>query len=185
MYDSGFNLKKPKFKLANLLEIARGGTMDHVPELMQEKHVPLTLADRAVLDQRLKTEERRLVGVALLAGLLYGWFGWVTNEWWGVFISLWLVAFIAAVAHSVLDIGASFKQDLAQGEKTVLKGQVYQTSRTYGRSPTFYFHLSPKIRLETSEEWYYRLELGQKVEVHVAPLSRLVLELKLRPEGDS
>jgi hypothetical protein len=183
MINQKTDLKKYKFKLANLLDMANN-KMSYVPELTKERHVPLTLADRAVLDGYLKIEKWRFVGLALFFGLFCSWAGWQINEWWGLFICISLVTLLALGAHSVLDIGVSLKKDIEKGEKTICLGQVYQTSRTYSKSPIFYLHLSPKIRLEITQEWYNRLELGQKVEVHVAPLSRLVLELKLRLEDE-
>jgi hypothetical protein len=42
--------------------------------------------------------------------------------------------------------------------------------------------LSPSVVFEIEASEQYGLELGRKIEVHVAPLSELVLELKLQPE---
>jgi hypothetical protein len=79
------------------------------------------------------------------------------------------------------------EKDLPQGIKAVYWGQVYEWRRTSSRNtPKKYFlHLSPSLMFEVTREFYKRFKLGQKVEVHVAPLSRLVLVLELRPEGDS
>jgi hypothetical protein len=177
------NLTNNQWK--NLTQWLRG-TMDHVPEVVPQGQLPLTLADEKRLRARISHLKWKFGAKLLLFLFAGGLFGWLQHEVWGDFPGGLLVPLIFILNSLIQGLDWHWlEKDLGGSLKVVYWGQVYRWRGPSKNYQKFYLYLTPSTYCEVQREQYKRYKLGQKVEVHVAPLSRLVLVLELRPEGDS
>jgi hypothetical protein len=170
----------------NLTQWLRG-TMDHVPEVTQQIQVPFTPLDYDKLQSHITFTRWWILVLFPLPLLFCGLVGSSFNSSpaWGFFFGTLVAVAISLFIYWLSTLSCRpLEADLKNGHKDIYWGQVYRVStRRYSKSYTKYFlHLSPSVVFEIEASEHYGLELGQKVEVHVAPLSHHVLKLTLKPE---
>jgi hypothetical protein len=159
--------------------------MDKVPAIFLQGQAPLTLADEKRLRARIGHFKWKFGANLLLFSFASSLFGWVQYDVWGLFLGGLLAPSIFTLISLIPGLDWHWlEKDLGSGLKVVYWGQVYRWRGPSRNHRKFYLYLTPSAHFEVQREKYKRFKLGQEVEVHVAPLSRLVLEIKLRPEGD-
>jgi hypothetical protein len=145
-------------------------TMDCVPKVTSQRRVPFTTADRERLKRLIASAKWQAWMLFPLFAVVASLIGWNVNGLGGIFFGILLGMALGYVAY-FLSNGNWYplEDDLNNGCKTIFWGQVYGLSKPFSKNSQYYLDLSPNLRLEVTWDDYSQLNLGQKVELHVAP----------------
>lgn len=95
---------------------------------------------------------------------------------------IFLLLFNFMIWYSLFRVPNKFVEDIENGVKVIETGVIVdKETKSIGvedRDSYYYFHLSSKNSFKVDLQFYISFEIGQKISIHYAPLSKIIFNIE-------